>query len=149
MYIARYLQGIASVFLETKRKDYVEMLVHHSATVLVCSVSYIYGWNRVGVVVMALFDPADVPLHFAKLCKYTGEATNRKIWQFFADRLFELFAVVFFITRLALFSYVCWSAHIEASRYFKKTPASWTCVACLYVLWLLQAYWFSLVIKVA
>merc|ERR1712050_370021 len=98
---------------------------------------------------MVLFDPADVPLHLAKICKYTSEATNKKLWQFFADRLFELFGVVFFITRLALFGYVCWSAHIEATRYWPKGLPEWTCVALLYTLLVLQVYWFSLIIKVA
>merc|ERR1712232_785972 len=52
MYMARYTQAIVSVLLEAKRKDFVEMLVHHGVTVAVCAISYIYGWNRVGVVVM-------------------------------------------------------------------------------------------------
>ena len=29
-----------------------------------------------------------------KLCKYTSEALQMNIWQFFADRLFEFFAVL-------------------------------------------------------
>jgi len=149
MYIARYFQAIISVLIEPKRKDFVEMLVHHVVTVVVIYISYVYGWNRVGVVVMALLDPADVPLHMAKVCKYTAEATKRHHWQFLADRLFEIFAIVFFVTRLALYGYVCWSAHMEASRYFPKGIPEWTCVVLLYTLLFLQVYWFFLIIKVA
>jgi len=149
MYVARYFQAIVSVLLEPKRKDFVEMIVHHVVTVTVIYISYIYGWNRVGVVVMVLLDPADVPLHLAKLCKYTAEVTKVHFWQWVADRLFEVFAVVFFITRLVLYGYVCWSAHIEATRYFPKGLPEWTCVALLYTLLALQIYWFFLIIKVA
>lgn len=149
MYVARYAQGIVSVFLEPKRKDFLEMVIHHVVTVVVIFISYVYGWNRIGAVVMVLLDPGDVPLHLAKLCKYTAEATQRQVWQFLADRLFEVFAVVFFVTRLCIFSYVCWSAHIEATRYFPKGLPEWTCVALLYTLLLLQMWWFLLIIKVA
>jgi len=149
MYIARYAQAVVTVLLEPKRKDIVAMLLHHIVTVVVIYISYVYGWNRVGVVVMVLLDPADVPLHLAKLCKYTAEATKLSLWQRVADRLFEVFAVLFFVTRIVMYGYVCWSAHIEATRYFPKGLPEWTCVVCLYTLLLLQIYWFSLIMKVA
>jgi len=154
MYIARYFQGIISVLLETKRKDFVEMMVHHVVTVSVCSVSYVYGWTRVGAVVMVVFDPADVPLHSAKICKYIAENCTRKsgwarLWTFGADRLFEVFALVFFATRLVVFGYICGSAHVEASWFFPKGVPEWTCVGLLHTLLLLQIFWFTLVIKVA
>jgi ceramide synthetase len=148
MYIARYCQALVSVLIEPKMKDFLQMLIHHSVTVTVIYISYIYGWNRVGVVVMALLDPADVPLHLAKLCKYIAEARGQ-MWQTMADRLFELFALIFFFTRLVCYGYVCWSAHIEATRYFDKGLPEWTCVALLEVLFALQLYWFSLIVKVA
>merc|ERR1712032_904793 len=125
------------------------MMLHHLVTVTVIYISYIYGWNRVGVVVMVLLDPADVPLHLAKLCKYIADAKGLYIWQFIADRLFEMFALVFFVTRLVCYGYVCWSAHIEATRYFPKGLPEWTCVGLLYTLLALQLYWFFLIIKVA
>lgn len=148
LYVARYFQALVSVLLEFKRKDFVEMVVHHLVTIAVIYVSYVYGWNRVGVVVMVLLDPADVPLHLAKLCKYTADASGRHRWQFLADRLFEVFGVTFFVTRIVLYAYVCWSAHIEATRYFPKGLPEWTCVVLLYTLLVLQVYWFSLIVKV-
>lgn len=111
LYGARYFQGAVSVLLEPKRKDFVEMVIHHLVTVAVVAISYLYGWNRVGAVVMLLLDPADVPLHVAKMLKYVSQARskNRAISQlcaFAADRTFELFAVTFFVTRVAMFPYV-------------------------------------------
>tara|TARA_B100000524_G_C23641405_1_gene366798 strand:+ start:953 stop:1744 length:792 start_codon:yes stop_codon:yes gene_type:complete len=140
LYIARYFQGFVSVCLEHKRKDFIEMQLHHSTTFVLTALSYAYGFNRVGLVVMAIFDPADVPLHAAKQCKYIGEARSSggapatNWWLFSADRLFELFAVTFFVTRLGLHPYVCWSAHVETDKYFPKGLPEWSCVALLEVL---------------
>jgi len=152
MYAARYLQGVLSVFIEHRRKDFIEMQVHHWATVIVVCLSYTYGWNRIGVIVMLLLDPADVPLHMAKQCKYISDSRKAngmdfKAWGVAADRLFEFFAVVFFVTRILLYPYVCWSAHIESYRYFPHHLPEWTCLALLDILLFLQFYWFWLLIK--
>eukprot|EP00928_Gymnodinium_smaydae_P047551 TRINITY_DN31743_c0_g1_i1.p1 TRINITY_DN31743_c0_g1~~TRINITY_DN31743_c0_g1_i1.p1 ORF type:complete len:373 (+),score=95.82 TRINITY_DN31743_c0_g1_i1:82-1119(+) len=154
MYGARYAQAIISGILEHKRKDFVEMEVHHVVTVVLVILSYAYGWNRVGSIVMLLLDPADVPLHLAKLCKYTSDVQDAKSrskqrWQARADVLFVVFALVFVGTRVIMYPYVCWSAHIEASRYFPKGPAAWAAVSLLYTLMVLQLYWFWLILKVA
>lgn len=149
MYMARYCQAAVSVLLEPKRKDFIEMMIHHIVTVIVIFASYVYGWSRIGAVVMLLLDPADVPLHLAKLCKYTSEATGQQMWQFVANRLFELFAVVFFLSRLMGFGYVCWSAHVETNRYISKGPREWACLTLLSTLFALQCYWFLLIIQVA
>lgn len=151
LYEARYLQAAVSVLLEAKRKDFAEMMTHHIVTIVVVIISYCFGWNRVGVAVMVLLDPADVPLHLAKLCKYTAEQTKRSnwMWQYLADRLFEVFAVLFFVTRLIMYGYVCWSATVESKRHFDLKTAAITCVLLLYALLALQIYWFGLIVKVA
>eukprot|EP00913_Durusdinium_trenchii_P011070 g10392.t1 len=51
------------------------------------------------------------------------------LWQFFADRLFEFFAVLFF--------------------YFDVNYAAKFCILLLYLLMVLQLYWFGLILKVA
>ena len=84
---------------EHKRKDFRQMFVHHVVTIVITLVSYQIDFNRVGAVVKLLMDPADVPLHGAKLCKYCG-------LEFIADRCFELFALSFFVTRLVMYGYV-------------------------------------------
>mmetsp|Transcript_26561 Transcript_26561/g.81677 ORF Transcript_26561/g.81677 Transcript_26561/m.81677 type:complete len:331 (+) Transcript_26561:952-1944(+) len=155
LYGARYVAGFISVYFEPRRKDYVEMQLHHVVTVAVVAISYLYGWNRIGCVVMLLLDPADVPLHAAKMCKYVADArgsrqpTLAKRCTFCADRVFELFAVVFLATRVLAYPYVCWSAHVEATRYFPKGAPEWTCVGLLWTLYALQCYWFFLIINVA
>merc|ERR1711920_525987 len=127
------------------------MMVHHIVTVVLIYISYVQGFNRVGSVIMVLLDPADVPLHLAKLCKYmyVAEAFGGYAWQFMADRLFEGFAVVFFISRILMYGYVCWSAHDTAMRHMVKGFSEWACLILLNLILLLQIYWFVLILKVA
>jgi len=141
LYFARYFQGVFSCLLEHKRKDFIEMQIHHLSTITLIFVAYNNEYCRVGVVVMLLLDPADVPLHFAKLCKYTNRDG-------LADVFFHIFGVSFFVTRLVFYPYVVWSAHIEGQEFLPYAGAEWTCVGLLYVLLLLQLYWFSLIMKV-
>jgi len=154
IYGARYLQGMVSVFLEHKRKDFIEMQVHHLTTVSLVVLSYLVSYNRVGVIIMLLLDPADVFLHCAKMFKYIGEercpGQSNNWYQFCADRLFEMFALVFFLMRLVCYPYVCWSAQVESLSHVPvKSVSDWSCIVLLYVLLLLQVYWFYLILKVA
>ena len=135
---SRYTAALISLlFLEHRRKDFSEMLVHHIATILVTLVSYSLGFTRLGAMVKLVMDPADVPLHTAKMFLYiSGEDT--KSWAYFiADRMFEVFAVVFFVTRLLCYGYVVyiaaecpWNACVP---YFAggASPATWACVGLL------------------
>ena len=60
--------------------------------------------------VKLVMDPADVPLHAAKMFLYISGEDQKSAAYFIADRLFELFAVVFFITRLIMYGYVVFVA---------------------------------------
>jgi hypothetical protein len=72
LYAARYLQALASVMLEHRRKDFLEMVLHHAVTLLLLGSSYFSGYVRVGAIIMFILDPADVFLHSAKMCNYIG-----------------------------------------------------------------------------
>ena len=170
LYGARYMQGFLSVLMEYKRKDFIEMQIHHSVTAVVIVLSLMYGYNRVGGVVMVLLDVGDVPLHFAKVCRYLAidskqVEVNGK-YQTMADLWFVVFAVVFFVTRVVMYPYVWWSASFESAAVWANMPAvdhwyqyrgghstmgpgEWACVGLLTVLLVLQMFWFGLIIKAA
>eukprot|EP01059_Diplonema_ambulator_P033153 TRINITY_DN6805_c0_g1_i1.p1 TRINITY_DN6805_c0_g1~~TRINITY_DN6805_c0_g1_i1.p1 ORF type:complete len:326 (+),score=56.57 TRINITY_DN6805_c0_g1_i1:51-1028(+) len=152
MYCSRYVQGGISVLMEHKRKDFWEMQIHHVVTAVLVALSYMEGWVRVGVVIMLLLDPADVPLHTAKMFKYVSESgaanSRKKVWnQFFADRWFEVFAVVFFVTRIGMYPYTVWSAFYEASIYEPVDLSYKICTCLLLILLFLQCYWMFLIVK--
>jgi len=152
LYAARYGQGLVSLLVEHKRKDFREMALHHFVTVWLIGLSYTYGWTRVGAVVMVLLDPADVPLHIAKQFKYVGDVrggARKKSCQAAADFFFMVFMFLFAIMRLGLYPYVVWTAHRESAPYWKQQIGGRTCIILLYVLLALQIYWFTLVLRVA
>eukprot|EP01061_Rhynchopus_euleeides_P015713 TRINITY_DN2673_c0_g1_i1.p1 TRINITY_DN2673_c0_g1~~TRINITY_DN2673_c0_g1_i1.p1 ORF type:complete len:347 (+),score=163.07 TRINITY_DN2673_c0_g1_i1:74-1042(+) len=149
LYCSRYVQAGISVLLEHRRKDFVEMMVHHVVTSVLVAISYWCDFLCIGVVIMLLFDPADVPLHCAKLFKYVSEAypagTAGKTYnQMVADRLFESFVVVFVLTRIVLFPYTVWSCVAESTSLGVEGNV---CIALLVVLQLLQWMWLWMIIK--
>lgn len=149
VYTARYFQDFWSLFLHKRRKDFWQMLSHHVLTVAVGAVSYAFSFNRIGAVVMVLHDPSDVLLNGGKCLIYINNVAKRPLYQFLTNRIFEVFAVVFFTTKIILFSYVCWSAHIESLPFFPHGVVEWSCVAFLYGLLALQFWWFGMIVKLA
>jgi len=74
---ARYIASLISVmFLEHKRKDANEMKLHHVSTLIVGWYAYWTNHSRIGAMVKLVMDPADVPLHMAKACKYVASDEN-------------------------------------------------------------------------
>jgi hypothetical protein len=126
-YAARYFAFFVCVFLEPKRKDFWEMVIHHVTTVVLIVISFLSGFVRVGFVVMVLLDFADTFLHVAKLFKYThdnrviaglSDTNLTKISSTCADIWFALFAITFSVSRIGFFGYVTWSVWFEAMENF-------------------------------
>jgi sphingoid base N-palmitoyltransferase len=84
------------LFIETRRKDIVEMTIHHVTTIILVGLSYVSGFGRPGILAMVIHDVGDIFLYAAKTCQY------RKL-QTLADILFAIFAVVFYVSRLWFF----------------------------------------------
>lgn len=147
---SRYSAALFSlIFLEHRRKDFVEMCTHHCAAIAVTVVSYQNDFTRVGAMVKLVMDPADVLLHLAKMCKYTGGDDAKSWGHFCAERFFEAFAVCFFITRIICFGYIVYSTAFEAHNYFHVPLGGWACVGLLCILLSLQIFWMSLIVKLA
>eukprot|EP00924_Labyrinthula_sp_SR-Ha-C_P002609 snap_masked-scaffold_13-processed-gene-1.37-mRNA-1 protein AED:0.00 eAED:0.00 QI:25/0/0.5/1/0/0.5/2/57/354 len=165
-YCSRYFQGFVSVLLEAKRKDFWEMVVHHVVTCIVVSVSYMYGIVKIGLSIMIVMDLADPILQFGKLVLYVREAASNKTLSTFlnnfADFLFAIFVVVFTVTRIYLYPFLTWSytpslntlffgkeANLDIIKVISHTHNSLrVCMACLYILLVLQFIWFVMLVKV-
>merc|ERR1712048_1035503 len=87
-----YTSLLFSQFLDTKRKDFWQMFLHHVVTIILILASYCCFHIRIGVVIMFLHDAGDVWLEAAKIANY---AKCQKL----CDGLFVVFAIVFFLTR--------------------------------------------------
>jgi ceramide synthetase len=55
-----------------QRKDFKEMIIHHSATLLLLFFSYFVNYWRVGTLVMVVHDVADIALEAGKSLNYSG-----------------------------------------------------------------------------
>ena len=108
LYVARYVQATIFCLIDPKKKDFIQMCIHHIVTILLISLSYEVKCIRVGVCIMILFDIADIFLHTGKIFKYLGDFYNN-YYNFIADIILYSFGVSFFITRIIIYPYICWS----------------------------------------
>lgn len=163
-YSARYCATFFSlVFLEHKKKDFMEMVLHHIATVLLLNLAIANGYIRVSLIIMVLFDAADPLLHFAKLLNYMKQASGNTLLATGTDVALGLFALMFTFTRIGVFSYIVYSVTFESYLYtncpYQECPfwegvvenadvGQHVCVFLLWVINLLQWFWFWLLVKV-
>jgi hypothetical protein len=57
-------------WIESRRKDYLEMMVHHVATICLVSASFLYHEHNIGLVILFIHDFSDVILDLMKLLNY-------------------------------------------------------------------------------
>jgi hypothetical protein len=128
-------------FFERKRKDYIQMLVHHIATiVLVWAALHLNEW-KFGSFILLLHDVVDVFLYAAKTAVQFDEI------RWVADLLFAVFAVSFFVARLIVFPLCAvWSSWWWAGR--RGGGVIYLLSSFLTVLFGLHCFWFSLIIRV-
>eukprot|EP01063_Lacrimia_lanifica_P017513 TRINITY_DN24592_c0_g1_i1.p2 TRINITY_DN24592_c0_g1~~TRINITY_DN24592_c0_g1_i1.p2 ORF type:complete len:336 (+),score=153.36 TRINITY_DN24592_c0_g1_i1:47-1054(+) len=148
LYGSRYVACAVSLLFEHKRKDFWEMMAHHVVTAVVIGISYYIEQIYIGCIVMVLLDPADVPLHIAKLWKYCADVRPNtgfgKLLQLTADICFGIFVVAFFATRICIYPYVCYAPILHD---IPKNHGNIACTALLWILQFLQAMWMCLIVK--
>lgn len=124
---AYWAQQVISVNIEEKRKDYVEMLVHHAITLSLIAASYAYHQTRVGHLILVLMDvielifPVSLVIRkrcrgfllriqqLAKCLKYIG---FKKV----CDVVFGVFLFVWVFTRHVFYLMVCWSVYYDLPK---------------------------------
>ena len=148
-YAARYFQSYITLLLEPKRKDFVQMQIHHIVTVCLVSFSFVSGYVKVGLVVMCLMDYADPPLQWGKQIVYIrdmrGNSSGIFSFKFLADVHFAAFAVTFLVTRDVMYAYVCYASWADDQL---EDNAAAICQGMLIILLGLQFFWTSLLLPV-
>ena len=104
---AFWLQQIAVVNIEERRKDHWQMFTHHIITCALIFTSYGYHQTRVGNLILCLMDIVDLFLPLAKILKYLG-------FKLTCDIAFGVFMVTWLALRHVAYMWTCWSiyAHI-------------------------------------
>ena len=91
-------------FFDVRRKDFLEMMIHHNATILLMMFSWSGHFTRIGTLVMLLHDMADPLLELAKMFRY---ANYRRT----CDAIFAIFSLVWIVTR-----YHFWKTTLSIER---------------------------------
>jgi hypothetical protein len=138
-----YWSLIMSQFMDIKRKDFVEMTIHHFATISLMSMSWSANMVRVGTLVLVVHDATDYILEFAKLTKYCRYSK-------LCDVLFVVFAVTFFVTRIVIYPYwILYSTLFEATTIVGMAQIYYAYNGLLCILQLLHLFWFFTIMRMA
>ena len=127
----------------TSQDAFYAALIHHIVTIGLVLTSAATGFTRYGGIIMFFFDWADIPLLYAKCCKYLSYDYHDAL-QWLANRLFELFVIVFVGTRNVYFTYIVYSALVDIEY---RTRNSVVCQTMLILLVVLQTYWLGLIVQ--
>ncbi|CDF37222.1 ceramide synthase [Chondrus crispus] len=150
-----YMSAAAFLLLfDGRRSDFAELILHHTVTIGLVGMSYAYGYVRAGMVIMALHDVGDIFLYSAKAIHYLGFAG-------FDTAVFAVFTVVFYVTRLVMFSRMVHTILVETLQVVVEEPAfnRWAMfydtylphyaffVVCLSTLLFLHCFWMALILR--
>ena len=168
---AFYVQALFTLlFVDEKLSDFLEMVVHHIATIMLISFCLTSSHHRVGSIVLILHDFVDIFLYGAKAFHHLKNETMSTV-------LFIAFTLAFFCMRLVLLPYIIYLAAAnfhgwdDPSRYYifryvsdsifpaevsdygcciLKYCAStyWLLIVLLCLLVLLHVFWFYLVLRI-
>ncbi|XP_029993380.1 ceramide synthase 2 [Sphaeramia orbicularis] len=136
-----YLSLILSLTFDVKRKDFKEQIVHHIATLTLLSFSWISNYIRIGTLVMAVHDSADILLEGAKVFNYAK-------WHMTSNTMFVVFTFLFMVTRLVIFPF--WLIHctwVYPVEEFAPFFGYYFFNIMLLVLQILHLYWAFLITR--
>ncbi|XP_050552881.1 ceramide synthase 6 isoform X2 [Spodoptera frugiperda] len=132
-----------SQFWDVRRKDFWQMFVHHIATILLLSFSWVCNLHRIGTLVLLVHDCADIFLDAAKAAKYAN-------YQRLCDTIFAGFTVLWIVSRLFVYPfYIIWSTSIRAPMLLPMFPAYYIFNSLLCLLLGLHMVWTWLILQVA
>ena len=134
-------------WLETKRKDHVIMYIHHLTTITLLAISYVYGFHRIGILVLFCHNINDIFLEAAKICNYLG-------LEMLSNINFGLLILTWILSRLYFLPfYVVKSAYYDTYELALNNPSYFPIYyignCCLAMLCAMHVYWFILICKIA
>jgi len=133
---------IQIVLIESRKKDFLQMVLHHIITILLIGSSYYIGMMRIGLIIITVVaDGPDLFLYWAKVCHYLQDKNLLK------DIFFAIFALSFYILRGIFYPvFVCIAVLIEHPSAF---PEHIYFCFLLWGLFILYIYWIYLIGKMA
>jgi len=143
-----YCHAALAIAFEQRRKDFLQLVVHHIATVTLVFVSYWFRYHRIGLIILLTHNISDVFLYGGKALHYA--AKKYKHLNVYVQGIFVLFAVSFFCTRLVFFPFVVIkSSYTEFCDIIPGCPFQREGSPLLLVLFGLHCFWFYLIMRTA
>lgn len=137
-----YISLVITQFFDTKRKDFWQMFVHHVVTILLLVLSWACNFHRIGALVLAIHDIADVPMELAKIAKYCKK-------QRLADLSFAIFTITWIYTRCYMLpTRVIYYTTYEALSIIEFFPAYYIFNGLLCLLQILHLAWTWLIMRI-
>uniref|UniRef100_A0A665WVE8 Ceramide synthase 2-like n=1 Tax=Echeneis naucrates TaxID=173247 RepID=A0A665WVE8_ECHNA len=136
-----YVSLLFSVASDIKRKDFKEQIIHHVATILLISFSWLVNYIRAGTLIMLIHDAADYLMESAKMFNYAG-------WRKTCNFIFTLFAAVFIITRLVILPF--WIIHttmVYPLTLYRPFLGFYFFNGLMCVLQVLHIFWAALILR--
>ena len=91
-----YMSSTLTFLYQSKRKDSLQMLLHHLVTLLLIMFSYSINFIRIGTLVLLIHECGDIPLLIAKIF-----VILKKKW--LTDVIFVIFVITWIITRIIIY----------------------------------------------
>ncbi|XP_044528566.1 ceramide synthase 4-like [Gracilinanus agilis] len=91
-----YISLLFTLPFDVKRKDFVEQVIHHFSAIILIYFSYCANYIRIGTLVIVIHDVSDIFLEAGKVLHYAQRKHA-------CDKIFIIFTMTFFITRLIVF----------------------------------------------
>lgn len=134
---------VFSMLTDHKRKDFVQMIIHHIVTMFLLYFSWVVNFVRIGTLVLLVHDAADFPMAAAKMAKYCG----RKL---LCNILLATFCVTWVVSRLGFYPCrVLYSSSIEVYDYLEPFPAYYFFNGLLFILQVLHIIWTYMIARIA
>jgi len=134
-------------FLSKSNKDFTVMIIHHIFTISLIGLSYIFGFHRIGILVLYCHNINDIFLESAKCLKYLGFIISSNI-------CFIFLILSWIYSRLYIFPfYVLKSAMFDSYKILFSNEnyniIYYICNTFLVGLLCMHIYWFYLICKIA
>eukprot|EP01100_Stratorugosa_tubuloviscum_P001374 TRINITY_DN130_c0_g1_i1.p1 TRINITY_DN130_c0_g1~~TRINITY_DN130_c0_g1_i1.p1 ORF type:complete len:326 (+),score=109.56 TRINITY_DN130_c0_g1_i1:74-1051(+) len=144
-----YLFGFFShIFLDARRKDFWQMLIHHIITILLLASSHHYYCTKIGVAVIFCMDLCDVFLESAKAFNYLGVEIACSILFVFLLVSWSVLRLIVYPFRVLLSAYQSYE-HLLSSQHPLDYQAWLIMNLMLVVVLILNLYWYWLILYAA
>jgi len=138
--------AIAHFTVETRRKDHLQMAMHHILTISLILLSYQANFTRIGLLVLHVHNFSDVMLEAGKLCNYCQMNSM-------GTAAFSVFVITWVVGRIVIYPMkVMYSSLIEGRPYMRQPDGEmpfyyYAGNAMLGFVQLLNVYWTVLIVK--